>query len=589
MVDDWVATSTGTQPTGTASLTSGQMHHVKLEYREAAGSHGVKLYWHRPGQSFSLVSSSDMWSLAEIPSSPISGRVWPDVVCGTTSSIQGNGLTLATAGIPVTCTLTVRDRYSNVRDQGLEYARLRGLPTSLKAINGSQTSASYSVFNFEYTPTKSESLPLYVGPLVRGGLLATYYEDAALSSSPVTRVDTSVDFSHTGDSGTGWPNGIVTPSSFSARWQGFIRPMFAQQYTLWFHIAATDEGVRLYQDNSLILDAWSPGATIVSTTVTFAKREDFYDITVEYKETSGTNAMKMYWESSYAGRTVTKAIVPSSRLYYLPLPSSNPQSVDVKPNTASHSKTTFSPPSLNSGSAATFTVTVKDAWGNPSDSPGWPSSASAIESIRVDLTRTNDGSTVQADMRYQSNGVYHAVVTPPTAGAYRARVLMGLFGGVNATIHSGLSLDYPIAVRSHTSSAMSYDFSNGKPHTFVASDLFSVRWAGALFPRYTSVYTFSVTTAASANEPDGTRLYIGGQPVIDEWSSTSTSFSNTIALNSNRLYDLHLDFKETFGHAKVELKWQQANEAASAAAIPTTRLVYSEDEISGSPFSVDVS
>ena len=65
----------------------------------------------------------------------------------------------------------------------------------------------------------------------------------------LTRTDARVDFDWAGGS----PAAIFPKDSFSARWDGEIEALYSEPLTL---IARTDDGVRLWINGSLVIDAW---------------------------------------------------------------------------------------------------------------------------------------------------------------------------------------------------------------------------------------------------------------------------------------------------------------------------------------------
>jgi hypothetical protein len=86
-------------------------------------------------------------------------------------------------------------------------------------------------------------------------------------------------------------------------------------------------------------------------------------------------------------------------------------------------------------------------------------------------------------------------------------------------------------------------------------DTFSVRWKGTITPRYTERYTFRMTS------DDGVRLYIDGQPVIDEFKlhSTKTVFG-TVDLVAGTPHAIEVEYFDGVRHANVRMEWQSASQ-----------------------------
>lgn len=104
------------------------------------------------------------------------------------------------------------------------------------------------------------------------------------------------------------------------------------------------------------------------------------------------------------------------------------------------------------------------------------------------------------------------------------------------------------------------------PGAGVNADNFTVRWSGSLVPRVSGSHTFFVTS------DDGSRLWVNGTPVINQWVNqgpTETAGTPIILTAGNR-YDVTLEFYEAGGGAEVALRWQANGQAK--ALIPAYRL-----------------
>jgi outer membrane protein OmpA-like peptidoglycan-associated protein len=81
------------------------------------------------------------------------------------------------------------------------------------------------------------------------GLTATFFKDRSLTKPIKTRVDPTIDYN--------WDNrppGRGLPSTnYSVRWTGFLQPPTTGVYTF---VASTDDGMRIWVDETLILDKW---------------------------------------------------------------------------------------------------------------------------------------------------------------------------------------------------------------------------------------------------------------------------------------------------------------------------------------------
>ncbi len=95
------------------------------------------------------------------------------------------------------------------------------------------------------------------------------------------------------------------------------------------------------------------------------------------------------------------------------------------------------------------------------------------------------------------------------------------------------------------------DFSwTGAPDPVVQADNFSVRWSGQVQAPVSGTYTFSTLS------DDGVRLYVNGQPLVDNWTDHSaTTNSGTITLVGGQRYDIRMDYYEKGEGAVARLSW----------------------------------
>ncbi len=103
----------------------------------------------------------------------------------------------------------------------------------------------------------------------------------------------------------------------------------------------------------------------------------------------------------------------------------------------------------------------------------------------------------------------------------------------------------------------------GMPH-----DDFSVRWTGALRPRFTETYIFH------ADCDDGLRVWLDGVLILDHWAPAPATYFNLhsqpVALTANRAHELKVEFQDFFSDAYLQLRWSSASQAEEL--LPTSRL-----------------
>jgi len=136
------------------------------------------------------------------------------------------------------------------------------------------------------------------------GLTAKYFNNKYLSGIPVlTTVDSVINF----DFGTGSPSTLVNNDNFSAIWEGQIEAPVSGKFNFY---TISDDGVRLFVDDILIIDNWTPHAPTTNTGVINLAAAQKYKIKLQFYEDLGGATIKLLWD--YPGQ-ITQ-IVPKSRL-----------------------------------------------------------------------------------------------------------------------------------------------------------------------------------------------------------------------------------------------------------------------------------
>lgn len=133
--------------------------------------------------------------------------------------------------------------------------------------------------------------------LLGDGLVASYYPNRFLEgNASVIRVDPYINFHWIGQ------------ENFSVRWTGFILPEYSEPYA--FYILR-DDGVRLWINNSLVIDKWFDHAqTEYSAPIKLTKGVKV-PIKIEYYQHLGKAVIQLGWASP----STPKEIIPQSQLF----------------------------------------------------------------------------------------------------------------------------------------------------------------------------------------------------------------------------------------------------------------------------------
>lgn len=131
------------------------------------------------------------------------------------------------------------------------------------------------------------------------GWRGEYFANATLEGTPViVRDDRQINF----DWADGSPGPGIGQDRFSVRWTRDYNFAYAGAYTF---VASTDDGVRVWVDNQLIIDKWlvRPETTDVAT---LYLSQGMHRIRVEYYEESGYAVARFHWQ---AGQPTAEIIV----------------------------------------------------------------------------------------------------------------------------------------------------------------------------------------------------------------------------------------------------------------------------------------
>lgn len=122
--------------------------------------------------------------------------------------------------------------------------------------------------------------------------------------------------------------------------------------------------------------------------------------------------------------------------------------------------------------------------------------------------------------------------------------------------------DYLVVIRNDAQ--INFTWNNASPGT-VIDDGFSVRWFGQVEAPVTGMYTFKT------NNDDGTRLWVNGQTIIDDWNGHAPTWQQgSIYLAAGQKYDIVMDYYDGWGGAQALLYWEYPGQ--SLQLIPSCRL-----------------
>ena len=422
------------------------------------------------------------------------------------------------------------------------------------------------------------------------GLWATFYGYSDSSDPLSTLLFENVDFS---DLGSYLGSDIYSADhGITARWSGYIRPQYMQDYTFYSSITESDERVRLWIDNNLIIDQWTSLETLDASHIfvfeCFNSRQGHYFmLDLEYQDYGGANGVSLLWKSAGANNVPREVL--GSKYLWRSSPFLVQSQLLVTPNSLCIARCTASGNALTlstAGGLATFSIEGKDQFDNGINIQGL--SVIVFADIFVSPTKSPFTHSYESLHTLGPNNFPH-FTSVTRSGQHTLFLGSILRGGLSATYFSFIH-DTVIPYKSTIAdTVLSFEFEGGfhssdSEQVFQSSDYqFITRWEGFIYPSSTALYTFSTFLPCL---DDRIILWVNDILILEQWSSLSTSAPyNSVRLNEN----VSASFKVVLRYRTAKEKYAlylQTNETARSTIRPSTFGYLSQ--FRGSPFTHNV-
>jgi hypothetical protein len=500
-------------------------------------------------------------------------------VCASASALSGsfpvrdlkNSMFFATAGEKSVFTVQANDVYGNaaaVLDINNSfigiYLVFQDLPFEHKAI-----AAFSAVRTGEYTVsivcTTAGKSQLHAGIARIGGLFATYYSGDIEDRIPeLIGIDHMIDFSGVESHAYQWPDlscnalcsctaGDCCRAAFSVRWSGWVLMEYSATKTYTTQISSVDDRVRVWLDNTLVINQWS---SLASTNLTFVygfQTDRASTIIVEYKQYSSARGISLF----------SSTITPKAKIrYYAFYETGDVINVTFLPASvcASTSIVSGAVSLATTAMPAIIFVQAKDVYGNSVAL----SQSSFVVRLRSKDPDTNRRSFVGSIV--DPNGWLYFLTHP---GLFTFMVSIASQKGISATYYT--SDDFLLSATSKQDGCIKIE-----QNTFGTN--IGIRWLGLLKPVVASMHTFQ-TLLQDANAR--VKLWVDNILIVQEWSSLSSFAVGSILELDARLTDIFMEYKvDTASGGGVALKWKYSGQ--DMETIPQENLFIRSD-LQGTP------
>ncbi len=378
------------------------------------------------------------------------------------------------------------------------------------------------------------------------GLQGDYYDNIDFTNLTVTRVDATVNFNWGNDS----PDPLIGADTFSIRWTGQVQPQYSETYTFY---TTTDDGVRLWVDNQLIIDKWiDQGSTEWSGTISLTG-EAKYDIKMEYYENGGGALAELRWSSP----SRPKEIIPQSRLYSDTTPPAAPTGLTA---TAGDAQVSLDWADNTEPDLAGYDVYRSTTMGGPYSVIDFDLTTSEYTDNSVSNGTTYYYVVTAVDTSFNESGYSNEASATPASGGTVGTILREWWEGISGTAVSDLTSnanypDYPTGSEEITSFEGPMDWAEN----------YGTRIRGYIHPPASGDYTFWIASddnselwLSTDTEPANVTIiaYVPSWTNSREWTKYAEQQSSSIPLTGGQKYYIEALQKEGSGGDNLAVAWQ---------------------------------
>jgi hypothetical protein len=382
----------------------------------------------------------------------------------------------------------------------------------------------------------------------------SYFANPHLQGEPTfLRDDPAIDFSWGGKS----PGGNIPSENFSVRW---TRWLLIDVPGEWTFITTTDDGVRLFVDDNLVIDAWGdqPAST---RSVTLNLTQSFHLVRMEYFQRAG---------DAQAHLQITSAVFPDWRGEYY----NNPDLLGAPAFVRNDSAINFDFGAAGpGGSIAGTDFSVRWTASPYFDAGAYRFTTTSDDGVRlwIDHQRVIDEWHDQKPTSYSADVTlsagHHFIKMEYYQHGSNAQASLNWMPLSESDAWRGEYFDNPSLQGapsfSRDDANLAFNWGSASPGRGIAQGAnWSARWNARKTAPTTGYYTVSATA------DDGIRVWVDNNLVIDQWHDQSpTTYAALVYLNAGA-HDWRVEFYQHGGSASLRVQIAPGANAPALAATP---------------------
>jgi hypothetical protein len=300
---DKMVPQSATQHSGSIDLVEGQKYDIMMEYFERAGGAQARLEWSGPNTNKQLIPSFFLTSTPEDTDTEAPSAV------GNFRTTRVSDTQIEVSWEAATDNVEV-DGYALQIDDNMGFSV--GPDDRTFTFQGLQPGTEHTIVIAAFDQAQNMGPVSTVNATTTGGttthgLKGEYFNNIDFTGFSTTRIDPGLMFNWGQDS----PAPGIGADTFSVRWSGQIEAEKSEKYTFYLR---SDDGVRLWIDDQLVIDEWQPQSFQEFQGDIDLVAGQKYDIRVEYFERFGHAGVELSWASPSTTRTAipTHLLTPSA-------------------------------------------------------------------------------------------------------------------------------------------------------------------------------------------------------------------------------------------------------------------------------------